>query len=110
MINLDKIFSKNAVISSSIGTLMVIAGGVWFVGVEVVQAMEQIRLNSHEIRKLKIYTAENEMAGLRSEQRLLLREIEKSPDSELLTKQLDDVKNSLHTWELLRDCLIDPEK
>lgn len=110
MINLDKLFSKNTIVSTSIGTLMLIAGGVWFVGVEVVHAMEQIKYNATEIRKLKVFDAENKLAGLRSEERLLMREREKNPDSTLVHKQLDDVQNDLHKWRLKRDCLINPDR
>ncbi|MBT8439844.1 MAG: DUF4062 domain-containing protein [Gammaproteobacteria bacterium] len=101
--------NKKTLVSTSIGTLMAAAGGLWVVAGEFNEAVAQINLNATSIKSLEIRSIDSELASLRKERRALNRELREYPEDPVIMEDLEAVDDEITDLVLIRECLVDPE-
>jgi hypothetical protein len=102
--------SKKTLVSTSIGTLMAAAGGLWVIAADFNEAVAQINSNTKSIESLEIRSIDSELGGLRKEKRALNRELRQYPEDMILLYDLEEVEDEMAVLSLIRECLIDPNK
>jgi len=102
--------NKKTIVSTSIGTLMAAAGGMWVVSGELQAAAAQIAMNTQSIQQLELRSVNSEIARLKTERRSLNRQARQYPNNTLLIEQLEEVQDEIDALIVVRDCMIDPTK
>jgi len=101
--------NKKTLVSTSIGTLMAAAGGLWVVAGDFNAAVAQIERNTLQIQSLEIRSVDSELTGLRKEKRSLNRELREYPGDVILIEDLEEVDDEITELEKIRDCLVNPD-
>jgi len=102
--------SKKTVISTSVGTIMACASGLWVIAADFNTAVAQIESNKKSIQSLEIRAIDSELTMLRKERRELNRMLREHPvDSNLLEDQ-EEVDDEIAELTEIRACLIDSTK
>ena len=101
--------NKKTLVSTSIGTLMAAAGGLWVVAGDFNEAVAQIQQNTLQIKSLEIRSIDSELSGLRKEKRTINRELREYPDDIILLEDLEEVDDEIRELEGIRECIVNPD-
>jgi hypothetical protein len=104
------LLSKKTIVSTSIGTLLTMSGGIYMASEKVNAATTQIAMNTVSIQSLELRMIQSDIADLKQERRDLKRELREDPENPYVLQDLEEVEDELHALELVRECLIDPER
>ena len=104
------LLNKKTIISTSVGTLMAVAVGIYTVSDKVQATVFQVAANVVSIQSLELRAVLKDIAYLKKEQRELNRELRGNPNDDNIIEDIEEVEDELEALELVRDCLLDPEK
>jgi hypothetical protein len=106
---LKTLLNKKTIVSTSIGTLMAMTGGVYLASEKVQATVYQVAANTTAIETIKINNVRRYIADLKRERRELRRELRASPDDPYLLEDMDEVEDTIEAAEHVLECLTDPE-
>ena len=104
------LLSKKTVISTSVGTIMACASGLWVVAADFNHAVAQIESNKKSIQSLEVRAIDSELTMLRKERRELNRNIREHGEDAYILEDLEEVEDEIGELTEIRACLIDPAK
>jgi len=109
-IPLKNLLNKKTIVSTSIGTLMALSGGIYIASEKVNATVFQVAANVLSIQSLEVRAIQSDIALLKKEERELRRELRGDPENEYILIDLEEVEDELEELELVRECMLDPEQ
>ena len=106
-IPVKNLLNKKTIVSGSIGTLMLAAGGVYSFSAEVGEVKHQVADHEVALDSIKLHNVRAFIADLKAERRTIRREIRLYPDDIDLPTDLEEVEDAIVAAEAIHKCITD---
>ena len=101
--------NKKTLVSTSVGTLMAAAGGLWVVAGDFNEAQAQIDQNTMSIKSMEIQWIDSDLRDLKKERRELNREMRAHPNDLILLEDSEENADDIAELMEVKECLLNPE-
>ena len=108
-VELKTLLNKKTIVSTSIGTLMALSGGVWVAANEVHEVKVQVAANANHIEAFDVRSVDMRLELAKQERREIRRALRAHPADQYLLEDRDEVEDKITALEALRECVLDPE-